>query len=150
MANDYALRNILLLDRILNECSDMNPVSKYTKPIDSVQHTLLYYAAALGFVEAVSSLCAHRANLNGQSVFRETALMFVCRCDQGEVVKVLLRHKADVKTQNFWGATALYYGVYLSEGDIVGITESLISRGANVHADSSPTATQKFLCEEEL
>jgi ankyrin repeat protein len=123
-----------------NDSSALDRLLRQGAPIgakDAQGVTPLMQAAAVGSLEAMTTLIDHGADVNARNEFGSTALMW-CATDLAKV-RLLLQHGADVNAATEHGRTALWIAA-ASDGSAA-IVHALIAAGADVHAVESTGMT---------
>lgn len=129
-----------------NETALMNKAAELKQPKagidapDEYGRTPLMRAAARNDLQAVESLLAQGANVNGSSGDGYTALIYAAYYGNSETVEYLLDHGADANARDKNGLTALIEAAKqnLDAGDViasyVGTVKALLKKGADVNA----------------
>ncbi|MCS5708265.1 ankyrin repeat domain-containing protein [Candidatus Berkiella cookevillensis] len=102
--------------------SFVNSLSKYGS-------TALMAASNKGFLDIVTALVTHKANVNVQNAFGSTALMGAVENEREDIVGFLINNGANVNLKDGFGNTALRYAI---EKKHLGIACKLIDAGAKL------------------
>jgi ankyrin repeat protein len=124
----------------VNKSAEMKQPKSGIDAPDEQGRTPLMRAAARNDLEAVKTLLAQGANVNGSSGDGYTAVMYAAFYGNSETVEYLLDHGADVNARDKNGLTALIEAAKqnLDAGDViasyVGTIKALLKKGADVNA----------------
>lgn len=96
---------------------------------DSLQQTVLFYAAKDGSVAICDFILSNGVDVNSRDINFQTALFYAAREGKTEVIDVFVKHKADLNLQDSLGQSCLFYAVKEGHADFV---KELLIKGAKV------------------
>jgi ankyrin repeat protein len=117
-------RNIEQIQRALDEGADMNTEDPH------LRRSPLVLAALRGYLEIVSLLIKHGANVNHTDSTGFTALLEAARRGHTPIARLLIEGEADINYADRFGVTALEAAAVNGHLDV---TRLLVQHGANVN-----------------
>ncbi|MEE9395378.1 MAG: ankyrin repeat domain-containing protein [Methylococcales bacterium] len=115
----------------------MNVLEK-KKENDRSQHSILIDASKKGYTQAIDKLLEFGHNVNYQSEYGDTALIWAVVNGHLDAVQVLLEHGADFSITNKLGVTAMSSAIHAGN---IPIIETLLNAGANPHSTDEKNRT---------